>query len=168
MYYLQRLLKKFSFLTKRKYKYILDNYDANTEYFYISSIFGRAISKRVHISKILTIGNIINLLLPEQACFIGLIAGKSEKYIYNNNLKFDDNISGIRVYQFNRDNSIKFVDLNNQAIKIRSVDLCKNRELINQFHPVAAFEIGLLAAKEAFKPAISSANIYALNINKVS
>ncbi len=123
---------------RKKYsaKFIVEIIDFNKSLFRVQTLYSRAHADKMLLDNVLNNNFLLNNILPEQSCVVGILAGFKRKYL-SENLEFFDKVSGVREYSLFRSNVVYILET-----ELELEDLCTTRKLINQLHPVAALYLG--------------------------
>lgn len=108
----------------------------------IFELYNEEHKKLLPLSQIISDKFLINKMLSEEACLMGVIASKLNLDAYNNQFQIDTDFPGIIDYQLNRKNEVLFWE-DGELKKIHISAVCQIKNYIKKFHPVIAFELGL-------------------------
>jgi hypothetical protein len=158
----KNIFSKFSKYFKSPLKYLIVDFEEQTGILTFLFRGGRATFKK-NLSDAIVDNNLITGLLPEQACFLGLLWGKSVKtrtqasnhdHVINNTYT---NTGTLEQIAFDRMGNLIFFDRKeNQLKKEKAVIIAASQTYINQFDSISAKEIGIFVGMRLHKKIISA------------
>lgn len=135
--------KIYSYILRLNHEYIIVGYEEKTEIVSLQCSITKSTITR-NIIDVIFNEDILSQMLPEQACYLGIISASIlSKSEIKKNKTFEVNAKGL-AYIIDRHGNIVFINPETKnRCSYRPEYIASNQQLINLFHPAVACSIGV-------------------------